>query len=219
MQGGAGPTGGRPAQEDPGGQGEVQGFLHLPQGDGSPVPWGSGAGPGWPGCAWSCKGNLPAQPTMMGRRPGPRGPGQGPWGRGDPSFRTGTLSTGASESHPRAGAASPGALISPRVHRTLPGLTCNHSPALRPQSRWCPGCGHSAWGSQAVMDVRKEGRPRSPHSSAQVRAPECGRGAGPGPGLQGTPGGWRNWGSWPPQRLGSMGLDVLGAVSGVGWEP
>lgn len=88
----------RAVHAPPGGRGWEKGSLHRPQGDGGPVPWGRRLG-----CARGCEGNWPAQPTAMGGKPGPRGPGQGHLGRGDPCSGMGTLSVGASQSHPCAG--------------------------------------------------------------------------------------------------------------------
>lgn len=88
----------RAVHAPPGGRGREKGSLHRPQGDGGPVPWGRRLG-----CARGCEGNWPAQPTAMGGKPGPRGPGQGHLGRGDPCSGMGTLSVGASQSHPWAG--------------------------------------------------------------------------------------------------------------------
>lgn len=82
----------------------------------------------------------------------------------------GTVSAGAMQGRPQGRSSiSLGPVISPRVHRTLLGLTSNHTPSPPPPSYPYPLAGRSQ-GSQADMDPGKEGLPRKPRFSAQVRA-------------------------------------------------
>lgn len=54
--------------------------------------------------------------------------GSGCWGEEGPRVPSGHLISGARRGHPQGGGSiSLGPVISPRVHRTLLGLTCNHA--------------------------------------------------------------------------------------------
>lgn len=79
VQGGAGPAGGSPVQEDPakgGCRGREKGFLRRPQGDGGPVPWGRRLG--WAGRG-AARGIGPHSPLRWGGSlvPGVQGRGCG----------------------------------------------------------------------------------------------------------------------------------------------
>lgn len=78
-------------------------------------------------------------------------------------------------------------------------------------------------GSHVDMDTREEGLPGKPRFSAQVRATECGVGAGPG--LLGTHMTWKNWGAGfcgvgcpGPCAAAPPTLDSMAGVPGWGWD-